>query len=113
MDSRVLILGLAFKENCPDLRNTKVVDIVRELRTFGADIDVHDPWVSSGEAKSEYGLELVSEPEKGAYDVVVIAVAHNEFRELGEQGMRSFGKDESVLYDIKYILPQDAVDDRL
>jgi UDP-N-acetyl-D-galactosamine dehydrogenase len=113
MDARVLILGLAFKENCPDLRNTKVVDIVRELASFGADIDVCDPWVSSDDAKSAYGLELVSEPGKGAYDVVVIAVAHDQFRELGEQGIRSFGKQESILYDIKYILPKDVVDDRL
>jgi UDP-N-acetyl-D-galactosamine dehydrogenase len=113
LDSRVLILGLAFKENCPDVRNTKVVEIVTELRSYGAKVDVHDPWVDAQEAMHEYGIELVSEPEKGAYDVVVLAVAHDEFRELGEQGIRAFGKEPSILYDIKYVLPADAVDDRL
>ena len=111
--SRALVLGLAFKENCPDVRNTKVVDIVNELATYGTDVDVHDPWCDADEAQREYGLTLVTEPEKGAYDVVIIAVAHNEFRALGESGIRAFGKDTSVIYDIKYVLPQGAVDDRL
>jgi UDP-N-acetyl-D-galactosamine dehydrogenase len=111
--SRILILGLAFKENCPDVRNTKVVDIVSELASYGANVDVYDPWVDAGEAKHEYGLDLVNEPEKGAYDVVVIAVAHNEFRALGESGIRAFAKEQSILYDIKYVLPRVAVDGRL
>jgi UDP-N-acetyl-D-galactosamine dehydrogenase len=111
--SRVLMLGLAFKENCPDVRNTKVVDIVAELASYGAKVDVHDPWVDADEAKHEYGLDLVNKPEAGAYDVVVIAVAHNEFRALGEKGIRAFGKKQSVLYDIKYVLPPEAVDGRL
>lgn len=113
LQSRILILGLAFKENCPDVRNTKVVDIVAELASYGAKIDVYDPWVDAVEAKHEYGLDLVSEPEAGAYDVVVIAVAHNQFRALGAKGIRAFGKSNSILYDIKYVLPQDAVDGRL
>jgi UDP-N-acetyl-D-galactosamine dehydrogenase len=113
MDSKVLILGLAFKENCPDLRNTKVVDIVSELASFGASIDVCDPWVDAAEAKTEYGLDLVSKPQKGEYDVVVIAVAHDQFQMLGERGIRNYCKQESILYDIKYVLPADAVDDRL
>jgi UDP-N-acetyl-D-galactosamine dehydrogenase len=113
MDSRVLILGLTFKENCPDVRNTKVVDIVSEMASYGAQVDVWDPWVDKGEAKAEYGLDLVSEPAKGAYDVVIVAVAHDQFRQLGESGIREFGKDTSVVYDIKYVLPADAVDDRL
>jgi UDP-N-acetyl-D-galactosamine dehydrogenase len=112
-DSRSLILGLTFKENCPDVRNTKVVDIVSELESYGSNVDVWDPWVDAAEAKSEYGIDLISEPEKGAYDVVVIAVAHDQFRDLGEQGIRGLGKETSVLYDIKYVLPTDAVDDRL
>jgi len=112
-ESRSLILGLTFKENCPDVRNTKVVDIVSELESYGSNVDVWDPWVDAAEAKAEYGIDLISDPEKGAYDVVVIAVAHDQFRELGEAGIRSFGKETSVLYDIKYILPPDAVDDRL
>jgi UDP-N-acetyl-D-galactosamine dehydrogenase len=111
--ARVLILGLTFKENCPDLRNTKVVDIVSELSSYGMDIDVHDPWVDTAEAKDEYGLELVADPEQGAYDAVIIAVGHDEFRALGEEGIKALCKETSVLYDIKYVLPADAVDDRL
>jgi UDP-N-acetyl-D-galactosamine dehydrogenase len=111
--SRILVLGLAFKENCPDVRNTKVVDIVSELASYGAQVDVHDPWCDVEEAKREYGLDLVIAPEKGAYDVVIIAVGHNEFRALGEAGIRAFCKDTSLLYDIKYVLPADQVDDRL
>ena len=113
LESRVLILGLAFKENCPDVRNTKVVDIVNELGSYGASVDVHDPWINADEAKAEYGIEMVSEPRKGAYDVVVVAVAHDQFKKLGEQGIRDFGKARSVVYDIKYVLPSDAVDGRL
>jgi UDP-N-acetyl-D-glucosamine/UDP-N-acetyl-D-galactosamine dehydrogenase len=112
-NAKVLILGLAFKENCPDVRNTKVVDIVSELATYGASVDVHDPWCDAEEAKREYDLDLVADPEKGAYDVVIIAVAHNEFKAMGADGIRAFGKDTSVLYDIKYVLPPDLVDDRL
>ena len=113
LNARVLILGLAFKENCPDVRNTKVVDIIAELQTYGISVDVHDPWVDANEARAEYGVEMVSAPENGAYDVVVLAVAHDEFRALGESGVRAFGKDPSIVYDIKYVLPASAVDDRL
>jgi len=111
--ARVLMLGLAFKENCPDVRNTKVVDIVNELASYGAAVDVHDPWCDADEARHEYGLELVAEPKNGAYDVVIIAVAHDEFRTLGADGIEAFGKATSVLYDIKYVLPPGLVDDRL
>ncbi len=111
--SKSLILGLTFKENCPDVRNTKVVDIVSELESYGSSVDVWDPWVDTAEAKAEYGIDLVTEPEKGAYDVVVIAVAHDQFTVLGENGIREFGKETSVVYDIKYVLPAGAVDDRL
>lgn len=111
--ARALILGLAFKENCPDLRNTRVVDIVRELQSYDLQVDVHDPWVDADEAKAEYGITLVPNPAEGAYDVVIIAVAHEQFRALGEKGIRAFGKANSVLYDIKYVLPATAVDDRL
>ncbi len=112
-DCRALVMGLTFKENCPDVRNTKVVDIVSELVSYGANVDVWDPWVDAAEARAEYGIDLVSEPEKGAYDVVILAVAHDQFRELGEHGIRAFGKDKSIVYDIKYVLPADAADDRL
>jgi UDP-N-acetyl-D-galactosamine dehydrogenase len=113
LDARVLVMGLAFKENCPDVRNTKVVDIVAEFEAYGADVDVWDPWVDSDEAKHEYGIELIAEPEERAYDVVILAVAHNEFRELGADGIRAFCNPNSILYDIKYVLPADKVDDRL
>jgi UDP-N-acetyl-D-galactosamine dehydrogenase len=113
LNSRVLILGLTFKENCPDLRNTKVVDIKRELESYGTEVDVHDPWVDAEEAHDEYGFDVVADPEKGAYDGVIIAVAHNEFRAMGADGIRGFGKDNSVLYDIKYVLSPNEVDDRL
>ncbi len=113
LDSRVLVMGLTFKENCPDVRNTKVVDIVEELGSYGARVDVWDPWVDSAAAKAEYGIDLISEPGKGAYDVMVIAVAHDQFRALGEKGIRAFGKGNSIVYDIKYVLPAEAVDDRL
>jgi UDP-N-acetyl-D-galactosamine dehydrogenase len=111
--ARVLILGLTFKENCPDLRNTKVINIVRELESYGTQVDVHDPWVDAAEAKEEYGLDLVAAPEAGAYDVVVLAVAHDQFREMGAAGIRGLCKETSVLYDIKYVLPTELVDDRL
>jgi UDP-N-acetyl-D-galactosamine dehydrogenase len=113
MDARVLILGLAFKENCPDVRNTKVIDIVRELVSYGAIVDVHDPWVDAEEAKAAYGIELRMQPAAEAYDVVVVAVAHRQFKELGEAGIRAFGKARSIIYDIKYLLPAEAVDERL
>ena len=111
--ARVLVLGLAFKENCPDLRNTRVVDIVSELTSYGSRVDIHDPWVDAAEAKAEYGIDLVAEPEPGAYDSIVIAVGHRKFAELGAAGIRRFGKPSSLVYDIKYVLPQGAADDRL
>ena len=113
LDARALILGLAFKENCPDVRNTKVTDIAEELASYGVQVDICDPWVDADEARAEYGIDLVDEPQKGAYDIVVIAVAHDQFRTLGTEGIRAFGKPSSVLYDIKYVLPAAASDDRL
>jgi UDP-N-acetyl-D-galactosamine dehydrogenase len=111
--ARVLLLGLAFKENCPDLRNTRVVDIVHALRGYNAEVDVYDPWVSADEAQHEYGIRPVSEPTQGAYDAVVVAVGHQQFVALGEAGIRAFGKADMVLYDVKYVLPREAVDGRL
>jgi UDP-N-acetyl-D-galactosamine dehydrogenase len=113
LKSRILVLGLTFKENCPDVRNTKVVDIVKELKSYGASVDVHDPWVDPEEAKAEYGLELSLTPEKSGYDVVVLAVAHREFREMGIEGIRAFGRANSVVYDVKYLVPSGLSDDRL
>lgn len=111
--ARVLVLGLAFKENCPDLRNTRVVDIIDTLRGYNADVDVYDPWVDGTQAQHEYGIEPITEVEQGAYDAVIVAVGHNQFCELGAIGIRKYCKSESVLYDVKYVLPQNAVDGRL
>jgi UDP-N-acetyl-D-galactosamine dehydrogenase len=113
MDARVLVLGLAFKENCPDVRNSKVIDIVRELGSYGAIVDVHDPWVNAEDAMAEYGIELRKQPADEAYDVVVVAVGHQQFKDMGEAGIRRFCKSRSIVYDIKYLLPQDSTDDRL
>ena len=110
--ARILVLGLAFKENCPDVRNTRVVDIVDALRDYNADVDVCDPWVDAGEARAEYGLDLVS-PARGAYDAIVLAVAHDSFRELGGEGVRAYGKPACVVYDVKSVLPRGLVDGRL
>ena len=112
-DGKVLIMGLTFKEDCPDVRNTRVVDIVAELESYGLHVDVHDPWVDPAEARHEYGIDLVESPKKGDYDGIIVAVGHRQFREMGAEGIRAFGKQQSVLYDIKYVLPADAVDDRL
>jgi UDP-N-acetyl-D-galactosamine dehydrogenase len=113
VNARVLVLGLAFKENCPDLRNTRVVDIVSALEGYSAQVDVHDPWVDAGEARHEYGLELVAEPEQRQYEAVVIAVGHEQFRALGAEGVRAFGTPASIVYDVKYVLAREAVDGRL
>ncbi|RPD84076.1 Vi polysaccharide biosynthesis UDP-N-acetylglucosamine C-6 dehydrogenase TviB [Luteimonas sp. 100069] len=112
VQARVLILGLAFKENCPDLRNTRVVDIIAALKGYSAQVDVCDPWVDVAEAWNEYGLGL-SVPGQGEYDAIVIAVGHNEFRALGASGIRAYGKPSAVLYDVKYVLPKEAADGRL
>jgi UDP-N-acetyl-D-galactosamine dehydrogenase len=112
-DARVLVMGLTFKENTPDLRNTRVVDIVSELRTYGMRVDVHDPWVDVDEARHEYDIEVVT-PEADTYDAVILAVGHEQFRGLGADGVRAFGKrDGHVLYDLKSLLPKGASDLRL
>ena len=109
--SRVLVLGLAFKENCPDLRNTRVVDVVTELKEYGIIVDIYDPWVDAEEGEREYGLCLIDEISAHQYDGIVLAVAHNEFAELGVDGIRAYGRPGHVLYDLKHVLP--AADLRL
>ena len=111
--ARVLVLGLTFKENCPDLRNTKVVDIVRELQEYNVNADVYDPWIDIAEAQHEYGITPIQRPDAGAYDAVIIAVAHHQFKELGAAGIRAFGKPSHVLYDLKYVLAASESDLRL
>ncbi|MBB1594530.1 Vi polysaccharide biosynthesis protein VipA/TviB [Achromobacter sp. UMC46] len=111
--ARVLVMGLAFKENCPDLRNTRIVDIVRELGDYNVDVDVYDPWVDPEEAVHEYGLTPVAKLEEGKYDAVILAVAHNQFKALGAEGIRKLGKAQHILYDLKYVLSADESDLRL
>ncbi|MGA9421168.1 MAG: nucleotide sugar dehydrogenase [Rhodanobacteraceae bacterium] len=111
--ANILVLGLAFKENCPDLRNTRVVDVIKEFQSYHANVDVHDPWVSADEARHEYGLDLTPTLIAGKYDAIVLAVAHREFIELGADGIRALGKPGCVLFDVKQALPRDRVDDRL
>jgi UDP-N-acetyl-D-galactosamine dehydrogenase len=112
--AKVLVLGFTFKENCPDLRNTRVIDLVREFREFGAEVDVYDPWADAAEARHEYGIDLLGDkPSHADYDAVVIAVAHDEFRDMGVQGVRGLANGNAVLYDIKGLFAADAVDGRL
>jgi UDP-N-acetyl-D-galactosamine dehydrogenase len=113
VNARVLLLGLAFKENCPDLRNTRVVDIVRALHGYNARVDVHDPWVNADEARHEYGLVPIEQPAHASYDAIVVAVGHRQFVAMGAEGVRAYGKPASVVYDVKYVLPREAVDGRL
>jgi UDP-N-acetyl-D-galactosamine dehydrogenase len=112
-DANVLIMGLTFKENCPDIRNTRVVDIAHEFKDYGANIDIYDPWVNATEAEHEYGLHPVKEPAVGKYDAIVLAVAHQQFVEMGVSAIRKLGRRECVIYDIKSILGAQEVDGRL
>jgi UDP-N-acetyl-D-glucosamine/UDP-N-acetyl-D-galactosamine dehydrogenase len=111
--ARILIMGLTFKENCPDLRNTRVVDIVRELADYNVKVDIYDPWVDAVEARREYGLDPVAEPSEAAYDAIILAVAHDKFRDMGADEIRVLGKPGHVLYDLKYVLRPEQADLRL
>jgi UDP-N-acetyl-D-glucosamine/UDP-N-acetyl-D-galactosamine dehydrogenase len=113
VDSRILVMGLTFKEDCPDLRNTRVIDIIREFQTLNAQVDVHDPWVDAVEAQHEYGITPVVEPVAGSYDAIILAVAHQQFRELGAERIHALGRSNHVLFDVKYLLPAADVDGRL
>ena len=111
--ARILVMGLAFKENCPDLRNTRIIDLINALKDDGVDVDVHDPWVNPEASAGEYGLELTVDLGKGVYDAIIIATAHDSFREMGVERIRRLGKEKCVLYDVKNVLPADQVDGRL
>jgi UDP-N-acetyl-D-galactosamine dehydrogenase len=114
LGGNVLVLGLTFKENCPDVRNTKVVDIVKALGQYNMRVDIYDPWIDVQEARHEYGVEcLTAAPARGAYDAIVLAVGHHQFATLGEQGIKAFGKPGAVLFDVKGLLPLGAADGRL
>ena len=112
--SRILLLGITFKENCPDLRNTRVIDLAREFEDYGANVDIHDPWADATIAAREYGVKLLAQPPvEGAYDAIVLAVAHDAFREMGIEGLRRLANGRAVIYDIKGLFPKDEVDARL
>lgn len=111
--ARVLVMGLTFKENCPDIRNTRVIDIINELKEYNVAVDVCDPWAAAEDVAHEYDLSLLEQPEQQAYDGIVIAVAHQQFKEMGITAIRSFGKAQHVLYDLKYLFPADRSDLRL
>jgi UDP-N-acetyl-D-glucosamine/UDP-N-acetyl-D-galactosamine dehydrogenase len=113
VDANILIMGLTFKENCPDLRNTRVIDLVREFKIFNCNIDVYDPWVDKDEAVHEYDIKLIDQPVKGKYSAILLAVAHDEFKELSLEQIRAYGKDNHVLYDIKYLFKANESDGRL
>ena len=111
--SDVLILGFTFKENCPDVRNTRVIDMVRELESFDANVDVYDPWANTAETEHEYGISLTSELKPGSYDAIILAVSHKEFIEMGVEAVHKLGRDNHVLFDIKHLFSPDEVDGRL
>ena len=111
--SNVLIMGLTFKENCPDLRNTRVIDIIKELQTYGVNIHVYDPWVDAEEAFVEYGIKPVAVLEEGRFDAILLAVAHEQFKQMDIKQVRALGKPDSVVYDLKYLFPADQTDERL
>ena len=113
VDSNILIMGLTFKENCPDLRNTRVIDLVREFQSFNCNIDVYDPWVDKDEAVHEYDIKLVDQPAKGKYSAILLAVAHDEFKEMSLEQIIAYGRGNHVLYDIKYLFKADESDGRL
>ena len=111
--SNVLIMGFTFKENCPDLRNTGVIDLVIGFKSLNCNVDVYDPWVDKEEALQEFGFKPVNKPIDSKYDAILLAVAHNKFKKLSVEQIKSFGKDNHVLYDVKYLLKADEVDGRL
>jgi UDP-N-acetyl-D-galactosamine dehydrogenase len=111
--ANILVMGLTFKENCPDLRNTRVIDIIQELDGYGANIEVYDPWVDMKEAQQMYNVNMVEQPEKSKYDAVILAVAHQQFRDMNAEAIQALTKSKTVIYDIKSILPIDIVDERL
>lgn len=111
--ARVLVMGLTFKENCPDIRNTRIIDIVRELKEYNVSVDIYDPWATAADVEHEYGLTLVEQPAIQSYDGIVLAVAHQQFKQMGIETIRSFGKTQHVLYDLKYLFPAEDSDLRL
>ncbi|WLQ16871.1 Vi polysaccharide biosynthesis UDP-N-acetylglucosamine C-6 dehydrogenase TviB [Hahella aquimaris] len=112
-EANILVLGLTFKENCPDIRNTRVVDVINAFESYNANVDVYDPWASPAEAEHEYGIRVIPELKENHYDAIILTVAHKQFKDMGIENIRKLGKDTHVLFDVKYVLPKDAVDGRL
>jgi UDP-N-acetyl-D-galactosamine dehydrogenase len=113
VDSNILVMGLTFKENCPDIRNTKVTDVIAELASFHTNIDVYDPWADANEVKQAYGLTLVDKPKQNHYDAAIVCVAHDQIKEMGIDAIKALCKDVHVIFDVKYLFDKDQVDDRL
>ena len=111
--AKVLVLGLSFKENCPDIRNTRIVDIISELKEYHIDADIYDPWIDSEEAQHEYGIKPIQSLKQDNYDAIILAVAHNQFKEMGSKQIRALGKKEHILYYLKYVFDQSESDIRL
>jgi UDP-N-acetyl-D-galactosamine dehydrogenase len=111
--ARILIMGFTFKENCPDIRNTRVVDVYNNFRKLGCDVDIFDPWIDHAEVRREYQIDAINAPEKNGYDAILIAVAHNEFKEYTPEILSNFAKPNYVLFDAKYLLNKEDVDGRL
>jgi len=113
VNANILIMGLAFKENCPDIRNTKVIDLINEFKDLNCNVDVYDPWVKSEDAINEYKIQLIDEPHHKKYDAIVLAVAHDKIKEISLEELKTYGKDSHVIYDVKYLFKSDDVDGRL
>ena len=111
--SKILILGLSFKEDCPDIRNTKVVEIIKDLQEYNCNVSVFDPWVNKDEAKKEYGINLLSNVKTNQFDAILIAVPHNHFKKMGIKKIKMYGKSNHVVFDLKYLFPASYVDKRL
>jgi UDP-N-acetyl-D-glucosamine/UDP-N-acetyl-D-galactosamine dehydrogenase len=113
VDSKILIMGVTFKENCPDLRNTRVMDLIAEFNSFNCHTDVYDPWLDQEETQKVYGVTPIEKLRQGQYDAIILAVVHDQFKELSANKLRSYGKEQHILYDIKCLLKADEVDGRL
>ena len=113
LDANVLIMGFTFKENCPDIRNTRVIDVYQNFKNLGCNVDVYDPWLDALEVQKEYNIEVVDELEKNKYDVIIMAVAHEKFKKFSLLNLKAFAKKSYVLFDVKYLLGKDQVDGRL
>ena len=112
-NSNILIMGLAFKEDCPDIRNTRIIDLIEDFNNLNCSVSVYDPWVNKNQAIHEYGIEIIDKPIEGSYDAIILAVAHSEFKDMSMDKIKALGKKNSIVYDIKYLFKAKEVDGRL